>query len=162
MRHTAEVIADCAVTPNEKALATVVLTQLSACRQCAQGRGCGAGLLAVGQNRVELQCLTEQSVLAGQRVTIETDDPGSEWLLIVLIAFGLPILGLAFGLVAGYGFSALTGLPENTQWPQALGVLLGLSGGVLAWRLVAPQVDQRAPAGCFDRIAHIVNIDSDS
>jgi len=162
IRHTAEVAADCLVGPNEERHVPVTLKEISSCRQCARGRGCGAGLLTIGQGSIELQCRTALSVFRGQRVTIETDDSGSQWLLVVLIAFGLPILGLGLGLFLGSFAAAWLELAPSNDWPAALGGLLGLCGGVLAWQKVAPQLDSRVSTGLCDTKARIVNIDSDS
>ena len=173
IQRSAQVAADCVVSTdlaptdlasgNTQKLVTVVLKQASACRQCARGSGCGAGLLSTGQNAgIELQCQTDQSVYRGQNVTIEIDDPNSGWLLVVLIAFGLPILGLGFGLAAGSWSAWALSVTETADWPAAVGAFVGLTGGVLAWCKVAPIVDQRMSTGLCEHSARIVNICSDS
>ena len=138
IQRSAQVAADCVVSTdlpvNTQTLVTVVLKQASACRQCARGSGCGAGLLTSGQGSgIELQCRTDRSVYRGQNVTIEIDDPNSGWLLVVLIAFGLPILGIGVGLAAGSWFGLALSVAETADWPAAIGALVGLTGGVLAW-----------------------------
>jgi len=162
IQRSAQVAADCVVS-TDLAFVTVILKQASACRQCARGSGCGAGLLTSGQSAgIELQCRTDQSVYRGQNVTIEIDDPASGWLLVVLIAFGLPILGLGFGLAAGNWSALALSVAETADWPAALGAFVGLTGGVLAWCKVAPFLDQRMSTGLCDHSARIVNICSDS
>ena len=162
MQHSAEVAADCHVAGDKHRLVPVILSNVSACRQCARGGGCGAGLLALGQRQVELQCRTHQSLRRGQRVTIETDDSGSAWLQVVLTAFGLPILGLGLGMMFGSLAAAALPVADTADWPAAVGALVGLAGGVLAWQKVAPLLDQRASTGLCHHSARIVNIDSDS
>ena len=162
IQRSAQVAADCVVS-TDLAFATVVLKQTSSCRQCARGSGCGAGLLTSSQSAgIELQCRTDQSVYRGQHVTIEIDDPNSGWLLVVLIAFGLPILGLGVGLAAGSWSALALSVAETADWPAAMGALAGLAGGVLAWCKVAPFLDQRMSTGLFEHSARIVNICSDS
>ena len=171
IQRSAQVAADCVVSTdlpvNTQTLVTVVLKQASACRQCARGSGCGAGLLTSGQGSghgsgIELQCRTDRSVYRGQNVTIEIDDPNSGWLLVVLIAFGLPILGLGVGLAAGSWLGLALSVAETADWPAAIGALVGLTGGVLAWCKVAPLLDQRMSTGLCDHSARIVNICSDA
>ena len=162
MQHSAQVAADCVVSAGVDRLVPVILNKTAACHQCARGSGCGAGLLTLGQRGVELQCRTDQSVSRGQRVMIELDEPDSHWLLVVLLAFGLPLLGLGFGMAAGSGSAIALSIADTAEWPAASGAVIGLAGGVLAWRKIAPILDQRMSTGLCDNAARIVNICSDA
>lgn len=115
---------------------SVQLDDALSCARCASGRDCQL----VPPSRASLPiiaCAGSGTLTPGDRVELEIEEhPG--WLLPVALAYGLPTLGL----LAGAQFGALAGL-------------LGLAGGLLAWRAV----DARRPCpGAACGAARIVTV----
>jgi len=82
------------------ARARVVLRPRDACRACAEGRGCGAGLLGgwLGRNPVHLELTAASSWRAGDRVAVRVD--GRAITLLALRAYALPLLAFLFAVAA--------------------------------------------------------------
>ncbi|MEM7611937.1 MAG: SoxR reducing system RseC family protein [Pseudomonadota bacterium] len=85
------------------------------CRACLDGRGCGAGLLAIGRDgpRNITVHRDDQSVRAGDQVRLAC--ARSAVLRGALVGYGLPLAGLLLGAslaasVLGEGYSAIAGL----------------------------------------------------
>ncbi len=117
----------------------------SGCARCARGQGCGAGIFNQGMAPVRLICLSEYPVNAGEELVVEFDDGGAHWLWLVCGAYGLPLAGLMAATVItsfylpGEAFSqTVSGALHDLVLAAA--ALLGLAGGVIAWRMVAPRV----------------------
>ncbi len=123
----------------------VEINSQSGCARCARGQGCGAGIFSRGMAPVRLSCLSEHPVNAGEQLVIEFDEGGAHWLWLVCGAYGLPTAGLIAATVItsfylpGDGISqAISGGLRDLVLAAA--ALLGLAGGVIAWRMMAPQV----------------------
>lgn len=118
---------------------TVAVDAGVSCARCARGQGCGALALASASAPVRLRCHTCGPLRAGTPVAL--DAPGDAgWLLPVLLAYGLPTLGLLAGSLA----------PE--PWTP-LGAIAGLGGGLLAWRVASARLDRAAEAGPCSLVA---------
>ncbi len=94
---------------------------------------------------VRLSCLTEHSVAVGEELVVEFDDGGAHWLWLVCGAYGLPTAGLMAATVItslylqGDAFSqTISGGLRDLLLAAA--ALVGLAGGVIAWRMMAPRV----------------------
>lgn len=150
-------------------LAQVAIDGVSACQRCANGKGCGAGLFNQGIQVVQLECRTEQALQARQSVVIEHDDADSGWLWVVAGAYGLPTLGLLAACLLAEWFLPVSVvvtshlvLPGAREWLTGLISLLGLAGGVIAWRTVAPYTQVLVQTGLCLQSARIVAVDESS
>ena len=107
----------------------VELDGAAACARCARGRGCGAAVFAPAGRPLRLDCALEPAgsavaataVRVGTRVEVDLHDTGSRWLVPVVLAYGLPTLGLLAGALVPEPWTPLT-------------AVAGLVGGLLAWR----------------------------
>ena len=147
--------------------AMVEVEGVSACQRCARGQGCGAGIFNQGISATQITCFTRESVVKNQAVDIEIEEAGSSWLWLVAGSYGLPLLGLLMAsLVATWvmptiGKSALF-QPLSEDVLVAIAALLGLSGGVIAWRMLSTTVIARLETGLCLNSARIVNNSSSS
>ena len=115
----------------------VVVDPAGSCARCASGRGCGLGLSSAAP--VTLDCEVDGAVPAlGDTVAVEAATEGSSWLLVVAAGYALPTVGLVLGVVVGAAVTSSPAGPESDV-AVAWGGVLGLAGGVLAWRLLAPR-----------------------
>lgn len=106
------------------------------CARCAEGKGCGAGLLGrtSGSRRVDALITSGLKVREGDEVRIELA-PGN-LLQASMIVYGLPLAGA----VLGAGVAYFSGLGELYAAMAAL-------GGILAGLMVARLRLRRS--GCF-------------
>ena len=137
--------------------ALVELEPISQCARCRRGEGCGSVFFDTPRPGITLRVTQAQALPAitgesstvndmggsvGQSVVIEIEDSeSSQWLLPVLGAYGLPLLGM---LLATGTLSALTGALQgvnsvelHSYWAELVvlaGAGLGLCGGLFAWR----------------------------
>ena len=165
MKHRARVLQDASAG----SLAQVAIDGVSACQRCANGEGCGAGLFNQGIQSVQLECRTVQAVRAQQTVMVEHDDADSGWLWVVAGAYGLPTLGLLIACLLAEWFLPVSAvvtnhpvLPGPREWLTGLVSLLGLAGGVIAWRTVAPYTQALVQTGPCLQSARIVAVDESS
>jgi positive regulator of sigma E activity len=147
--------------------AMVEVEGVSACQRCARGQGCGAGIFNQGISPTQIACFTREPVAANQTVDIEIEEAGSSWLWLVAGAYGLPLLGLLLAsLITTWamptiGTSLLVkSLSEDVL--VAIAALLGLSGGVIAWRMLSTTLVARLETGLCLNTARIVNSSSSS
>ena len=98
------------------------------CARCAEGRGCGAGLLgrSSGSRRVDARIASGLTVREGDEVRIELAP--SNLLQAAMIVYGLPLAGA----VLGAGLAYLAGLGELYAAMAALG---GILAGLMVARL---------------------------
>ena len=109
--------------------ATVEVTSPIACRRCASGKGCGAGLLDTGRPRaIDVKIPLDSELTRGDAVTLVVDS--RQLLRAALFAYGLPLAGLLLfaGLAtllwpgagdaeaAGFGFAGLVGGAIISRW----------------------------------------------
>jgi len=107
-----------------------------------QPRVVGGELFGLGLSSaapVTLDCEVDGAVPAlGDTVAVEAATEGSSWLLVVAAGYVLPTVGLVLGVVVGAAVTNPPAGPESDV-AAAWGGVLGLAGGVLAWRLLAPR-----------------------
>ncbi len=148
----------------------VELEGVSACQRCASGRGCGSGLLDRTSGKSILSCYTSEPVKSDQRVLIEFDDQSTSWLWLVAGSYGLPLLGMLGASLSAWLWIQNTaapsvngqGLAASSDAPVAMAALLGLGGGLFAWRLISPMVFQKLQPGLCLQSARIVSNSSSS
>ncbi len=120
------------------------------CARCAEGKGCGAGLLGrtSGSRRVDALITRGLQVREGDEVRIELA-PGN-LLQASVIVYGLPLAGAVLGAAVAYFF----GLGELYAAMAALGGIL--AGLILArlrlrrsgcFRQFTPTIVERLPVG---------------
>ncbi len=144
--------------------AIIRIEPASQCSRCAKGQGCGAGIFNQGAAGIELTCSSEQAITAGDEVVVEFDDDAhAGWLWLIFGAYGLPTLGLVTTIMA-------SSLVLDDLWPSssmslalqdlfmAIAGLVGLAGGVIAWRKLAPGLLRRTEAGRCLQSARIVAV----
>ena len=132
----------------ESNVAHVQLDLLAGCGRCSQSGSCGVQLLPQKQQAISLECELPQShtVALGDRVTVEVAHPDKAWLIIVSLAYGLPIIGMLLGAGGGYllhgllshAFVSTSAALDSLWFPSrdllsAMGFLFGLAGGLFAW-----------------------------
>jgi len=115
----------------------VVVDSAGSCARCASGRGCGLGLSSAAP--VTLDCEIDGALPElGDTVAVAAATEGSSWLLVAAAGYALPTLGLVLGVLGGAGITNPSAGP-GSDVAAACGGLLGLAGGVLAWRWLAPR-----------------------
>jgi positive regulator of sigma E activity len=148
--------------------AVVEVEGVNACQRCARGQGCGAGIFNQGIQTTRLDCFTSVPVSANQTVDIEIEEAGSSWLWLVAGAYGLPLLGLLLASLAASwimpGLATLQLISESLSEDAivAVAALLGLAGGVIAWRMLSATVLARLETGLCLNSARIVKNRSSS
>lgn len=111
--------------------ATVEVTSPIACRRCASGKGCGAGLLDAGRPRaIDVKIPQGSKLTRGDAVALVVDS--QQLLQAALFAYGLPLAGLL--LFAGLATLLWPGAGDTVS---AVFGLAGLAGGAIIsrWRL---------------------------
>lgn len=134
--------------------ALIELDSVSQCLRCSRGEGCGAMMLNSQADGVQfwVTIATERAQLVnGQSVTLEIDDQGSGWLWSVFAAYGLPLMGMLLA-------TALSTLLIGNELLVAVSAVVGLCGGIFAWRQVAPAILSRACRGLCLHSARIVSM----
>ncbi|MGI9237196.1 MAG: SoxR reducing system RseC family protein [Woeseiaceae bacterium] len=111
--------------PSPRAL--VEVDAIVQCARCAQGRGCGAGLLggSSGSRRIEALISADLTIGAGDEVRIELAP--SDLLRASLIVYGAPLFGAVVGALAAYS----AGLGDLYA---ALAAIAGIVSGLLLAR----------------------------
>jgi sigma-E factor negative regulatory protein RseC len=113
------------------AIATVEVAAPVACRRCASGRGCGAGLLVSDRNRnIEVRIPQGLALHCGDAVRLVVDS--RQIFRAALLAYGIPLAGLL--LFVGAAAMAMPGGSDPAM--AGLG-LAGVLAGILVsrWRL---------------------------
>ena len=93
--------------------------------------------------RLQVGVLPGLPVSDGQKVIVDIDEHGSDWLWSVSGAYGLPLAGLllATGLATAFTGSDSARLTAmQAELAVVLGALGGLAGGIFAWRTMASRV----------------------
>jgi sigma-E factor negative regulatory protein RseC len=130
------------------AIATIEVESPVACRRCASGRGCGAGLLASGQSRtIDVNIPPGMALQRGDAVRLVLDS--RQLLRAAMLAYALPLAGLLL-----FAAIAVLVFPGAGDLAMATVGLTGLLAGFLVsrWRMgsastcgrFVPVVDRRA------------------
>lgn len=124
----------------EDGYAWVVCAGQAACARCAEGRGCGGGLLGrlLGDRLHRVRVLAGRHALqAGDRVELGLEE--SALLRGALRVYGLPLLGL---LGLPLLVRVVTGL--SADGPMLVAGLLGLAGGLVVARRGSSRIERDA------------------
>lgn len=105
----------------------IELDNMSSCGDCTSS-GCSAQLFFLPNSQITVPA-AENSLDIGERVRISVPEPGLAWLVMLSIAYGIPILGLIGGAVLG----AILGSGEAVSILCGVG---GFIGGLFAWHLI--------------------------
>ena len=118
----------CAV---QEGVVTVIVDSPVTCHRCASGKGCGAGLLAAGQEskQIEIRIPAGMVLHTGEQVRLAI--ASADLLRAAFLAYGLPLVSMLvfIGAAAIFGnaLSDLTG---------AIVAIAGLAAGIFAGRRI--------------------------
>jgi len=110
-------------------IASVMVEAPIACRRCASGRGCGAGLLtgSEGSRHIEVKISPGMNLVAGDAVRLAVSP--QQLLRAALLAYGLPLAALVSAAAVASMFVGTIGDLGAVGFAAA-----GLAGGVFASR----------------------------
>jgi sigma-E factor negative regulatory protein RseC len=115
----------------DQATATVVIESPLACRRCAEGKGCGAGIFQAGDRAREIRVTIPAGMQAREGDSIELAI-GPEFLLrAALLAYGLPLASMLIFLSLAW---MLSGNPGDG--PGIALATIGLVVGIIAGRRI--------------------------
>lgn len=137
--RTARVIA---VLPDDRV--RVIVDESAICNACAAGRGCGLGLSTT--DKTELVCDARGLELTvDSEVSISVSQSARAGLATVALAYGAPLVGLLLGMTGGSVLQLATASTAgvSADGAAALGGVLGVAGGVLAWTLLSARLTPR-------------------
>jgi sigma-E factor negative regulatory protein RseC len=123
----------------EDGSATVAASPRGACGHCSERGGCGFVLMQPKDDGRDV-LVVENPVQARPGDMVELDLPGGTELKVSMAVWGLPLLGLIGGAVAGVAAHGALGLSEDVA------ALLGCGLGLVAAWLLLRLVDRRAGA----------------
>ena len=115
----------------QNGVVTVVVDAPVTCRRCASGKGCGAGLLAAGQEskQIEIRIPAGMVLHTGEHVRLAI--ASADLLRAAFLAYGLPLVSMLvfIGAASIFGnvLSDLTG---------AIVAIAGLAAGIFAGRRI--------------------------
>lgn len=101
----------------EDELATVLIMRSTACGEC--------GVCQVGRDKLEMIMTADNSVGAKVGDEVEVDMENVNFLTVMLIAYGFPLLALILGIFGGYYGMVALGLGEMAA--QIFGAFFGLA-----------------------------------
>jgi len=123
----------------------VQLDPLSGCGACSASGGCGVRLLPVAHVPLLVDCQMPPGavVSVGDRVQVQLVEPDSDWLVIVIRAYGSPTIGMISGALAGFWCAHALLVPQFTEGFSLAGFVVGLAGGLIAWCRAEKSVQMR-------------------
>lgn len=107
--------------------ALIEVDAAAACRRCAAGRGCGAGILGVGSGARRIEVTIDPSLQLGEGEQVQLALAPDSILRASTIVYGIPMLGALVAAVVAYGLSL-------GDLGAAIAVLAGLGAGMLFGR----------------------------
>jgi positive regulator of sigma E activity len=115
------------------ARALVKVAAAAACPRCAAGKGCGAGIFAVGDSEREIEASVPVGLTVAVDDVVEISLAPDNVLQAAILVYGLPLSGAILAAAVAYAFSL-------GDVGAAMAALLGLGGGLAAgrWRLRQP------------------------
>lgn len=133
------------INANAEQTIRVQLDPLTGCGACTASAGCAVQLLPVAQTQLFVDCQLPAgaAVSVGDHVQIQLIEPASDWLGIVLRAYGSPTIGMICGVMAGFWSAHALHLPQLTESLSLAGLVVGLAGGLIAWSRVEKSVHMR-------------------
>ena len=136
----------------------VELDPLSGCGACSASGGCGVQWLGTTQVPVVVECQFSASTMVsvGDRVQVQLAEPGTDWSLIVLLAYGLPTIGMISGALAGYWSARVLSMPQLSETLSLAGFVVGLAGGLIAWSKAEKAVTVRHAEKSRHRIHKLI------
>jgi len=123
------------VSPTIPTNVQVKLDPLSGCGACSASSGCGVQLLPISETPLIIDCQLPAgaTVSVGDRVQVQLAEPGSDWLRVVLLAYGSPTIGMITGALVGYWSAVALHVPQFAESVSLAGFSAGLAGGLIAW-----------------------------
>ena len=132
--------------------ATVAVDAAVFCPRCAEGKGCGAGILgtAAGEGRVEARVLDDLDIEIGDRVNLVLEP--RRVLQAAAIVYGLPLAGALLGAIAAWALRVGDAV-------ASLSALIGLLAGffLARWRVSASGCVQDYTPKIVDRIGSMAD-----
>lgn len=115
------------------ARAVVRVSAAAACPRCAAGKGCGAGIFAVGNSEREIEVRIPAGLTIAVDDVVEISLAPDNVLQAAILVYGLPLSGAILAAAVAYAFSL-------GDVGAAMAALLGLGGGLAAgrWKLRQP------------------------
>lgn len=112
----------------DNSIATVVVAAQSVCARCAEGRGCGAGLLGAQgrESRIQASVGPHVDVRNGDRVSIALQPRNV--LRASFVVYGYPMLGAVAG-------AAIAWQSDLGDLAAALAALAGIAAGLVLARI---------------------------
>ena len=118
----------------DKSVATVVIDSPVACKRCAEGKGCGAGIFQDSDRKREIQVAVPAGMSLRVGDAIELTISPKFLLRAALLAYGLPLAGvISFPTLAWM----LRGNPGDG--PGIVVAILGLVAGIVVGRRILEQ-----------------------
>ena len=121
--------------------AEIEIEPVSACRRCAEGRGCGAGLLGAAAaglpKRLQLDVGETKDLRPGDDIVVEV--PAHCLRRAAVNAYGLPLVGLLGGALLAAG--VVPGAPANGD---VTGIVCALGGLLLGMALSRIRLERGA------------------
>ncbi|MBX2886396.1 MAG: SoxR reducing system RseC family protein [Granulosicoccus sp.] len=105
----------------------VELEPLPGCSGCTSS-GCSSSLIPLAK-RTLLLAKSDDSFSVGEQVQLLLPEPHQRWLIHLLMAYGLPLIGLFCGAL----------LAERAGWSESyeiIGSVIGFLGGLIAWQVL--------------------------
>jgi sigma-E factor negative regulatory protein RseC len=106
----------------DNSVATVVVQAESACARCAEGRGCGAGLLGGRGRESTIQASVDPNVDVSNGDSVSIALQPKSILKASFVVYGYPLLGAVAG-------AAIAWQSNLSDWAAAMATLAGIGAG---------------------------------
>lgn len=125
------------------------------CGHCAAAGGCGIRLFNSAEEHEVVLCEAPNDLPLrhGDKVDVKLSMGSKHWLYLLLLAYGLPTIGMLVGTLAATWLVNMLELTQYNALFTLTGFAAGLAGGLLAWsRLYKPDQGQR---GCDGEVVRL-------